>query len=139
MKKLRIGRPSPGSIEWKTTEYKTKWLSYTNEELSFLRNNYLKYSDLELSQIFNRTVNAISGVRSRHELNRERKAPFKVTLRNAIREAQLMRETWAITQDMKALITICELDISNYKKEQFKKELLKLSNFNVTKIKPLKC
>lgn len=159
MKQMRLGQPPPKSHDWQMgnsvtraikngtyQEPKVKYdksgargCSYTKEEIEFVTNNFLKYSDADLAKMFGRTLDAISGLRSRHGLNRERKPPFKVTLINAIREAQLMRELWCITQDMKALIIICQLNISSYKKEHYKKELLKLSNFNLTKIKPLKC
>lgn len=152
---MRLGQPPPKSHGWKMgnsvtrgyvakkpvelTKLGFKGCSYTKEEIQFVTNNFLKYTDEELAKMLGRTLNAISGLRSRNGLNRERRAPFKVTLRNAIREAQLMRELWCITQDMKALIIICQLNISSYKKEHYKKELARLSNFNLTKIKPLKC
>lgn len=141
MKQMRLGQPPPKSHDWQMG-YKSKRVrgfAYSKDEIEFVTNNFLKYTDADLAKMFGRTLNAISGLRSRHGLNKERRAPFKVTLANAIREAQLMRELWCITQDMKALIIICQLNISHYKKEQYKKELLKLSNFNLTKIKPLKC
>lgn len=136
---MRIGALPPKSHDWKmgNSQSRGKGNPYSKEEIEFLKKNYLKYSDYELSKMFNRSIDAITGVRSRHGLNRERKPPLKVTIRNAFREVQLMREIWALTQDMKALIIICQLNISNFKKEQYKKELLKLSVFNVAHIKHL--
>ena len=155
---MRLGQPPVNSHDWKmgnsasraieksifrpskndrqnNPRLTIKGSSYTKEEILFVKNNYLKYSDLEFAKILGRTLNGISGLRSRNGFNRERKAPFKVTLRNALREAQLMREVWHLTQDMKALIIICQLNISQFKKEQYKKQLLKLSNFDLNKIK----
>lgn len=138
MKHLIFGNAPKDSKNWKRIEPEYRYNSYSKEEIEFVASNFLKYTDKELAEMFGRTQNGITALRSLHGLNRERRAPFKVTLRNAIREAQLMRELWCITQDMKALIIICQLNINSYKKEQYKKELLKLSNFNITKIKPLK-
>jgi len=139
MKNLRLGQPPTKSHDWVMGNSATRGLGYTDEEIEFVKKNYLKYDDKELSKILGRTINGVVGLRSRKGLLRERKLQFRVLLRQALREAQLMRELWCITQDMKALITICELPIGSYKKEHYKRELEKLGKFNLHKIKPLKC
>lgn len=89
--------------------YKTPW---SEEDLNYLKDRWLKYSDRKLAKKLNRTVQAIRTTR---------------------RELQLFRSNYkmsanrleVILQRMKVLIKLCEdPNISRPKKDKYKEELL---------------
>jgi len=127
MKQMRLGQTPPKSHDWVMGNSASRGNGYTKEEVEFVKKNYLKYSDQQLSEILKRTIWGITGLRSRNRLLRERKLQFKVLLKIALREAETMRSQWIIIQDMKALIIMCELEQNAFKRDRYKNELRRLS------------
>jgi len=144
MKQMRIGAPPPKSHDWKMgnstsrghifnkdlPKHKT---SYTEFEEKFIKENYLNISDSEIAEILQRTKFAITNRRIKMRLIRPLKRVANYNFNICMTYVHQLRREWALVQDMKALIILCQLEKNTFKREKYKKELLILSNLKQVK------
>lgn len=107
--------------------------SYSEFEENFIKENYLNISDSEIAEILQRTKFAITNRRIKMRLIRPLKRVANYNFNICMTYVHQLRREWALVQDMKALIIICQLEKNSYKLEKYKKELLTLSNLKQVK------
>jgi len=131
MKQLRIGRPPKDSLNWQMTT-KEKYNSYQENEDEIIKANWTKLSDEKIGLLINRSAISVTNRRIRLRLLRERLC-FKMILKYAYREAEIMRATFYAVQDMKAILIMISIEQECFKRDKLKAELLKLDKLNLYK------
>lgn len=132
MKPFRIGAPPLNSYDWKMT-HPGRYKSYTIEQNEFVKNNYLKFTDKELGIQINRSECSIANKRRELRLTRPTKFVIGYNVRIALREVKILRETFCVIQDMKALILMIGIEKNQFKRDNLKKELRRLDVLKIYK------
>ena len=101
---------------------------YTEQEITFIRENYRKMSDIQIGDEIGRTELGITNIRSKLKLIRHRPRYCQISFKRTLEDCDRLRKEWVMIQDMKALIILCQLESRTHRREIYKKELLKLSN-----------
>ncbi|MES2593176.1 MAG: hypothetical protein V4608_14940 [Bacteroidota bacterium] len=111
-----------------------RYSKWKQSEIDYLKNNYGRLSDEEIGADLGRPFRGVMMLRIKLRLLRDQKRMYPYKLRLAIRERDVLRETFCLIADMKALVLMISLEQRQYQKDKLKSELRKLDKLNIHKI-----
>ncbi len=117
-----------------STPTPARYSKWRQSEIDYLKSNYGRLSDEEIGADLGRPFRGVMMLRIKLRLLRDQKRMHPYKLRLAIRERDVLRETFCLIADMKALVLMISLEQRQYQKDLLKKELRKLDTLNVHKI-----